>query len=227
MSMTTTPLLRQRGVSLIVVMVMLLLGTVVVLGSTRVGWLNEKLVGNQSDYQRSFAAAEALMRDAENDILGIGPSCPGNECRSPVGGRPFFPQDLDDLEEVRILIGPNPCRDGICTPATVNTFTTATFTTNLATMTGVIGTSTATIAATYGQYTGRAPAAAGNPLLTGAGANAWYWIEVFPYNLGSNIVSQGPKPLSPIIYRINVVVQGQKPGSRVWLREVFWRQPGG
>lgn len=229
---------RQRGVSLIVVMVMLLLGTIVVLGSTRVGWFNEKLVGNQSDYQRTFAAAEAVMRDAERDIKGLLADgvtpCNANAafvgCRDFGGGRPFFPQDEDDIDTVRARIGAGPCRDGICMPATVNTFTTATFTANLAAMTGVIGTSTNIIAATYGEYTGLAPGAAGNPLVTGAAANAWYWVEVFHYDVASGITNASanqatPDLAHPFVYRINVVVQGQRPGSRVWLREVFVPRP--
>lgn len=227
----------QRGVSLIVVMVMLLLGTIVVLGSTRVGWLNEKLVGNQSDYQRSFAAAEAVMRDAELDIRGVqinGTPCNASAafvgCRNFGGGRPFFPQDEDDIDLVRARIGTGPCRDGICMPATVNTFTTATFTTNLATMTGVIGTSTNNISARYGEYTGLSPGAAGNPLITGTAANAWYWVEVFQYDIASGITNASnneavPDAAHPFVYRINVVVQGQKAGSRVWLREVFVPRP--
>ena len=104
---------RQQGVSLIVVMVMLLLGTIVVLSSTRVGWLNERLVGGESDYQRAFAAAEALIRDAELDILGLradGTRCDGDPsvpspCRSASPAGLFFPQtdeELDVLHAARI-----------------------------------------------------------------------------------------------------------------------------
>lgn len=52
---------HQQGIALIVVMVMLLLATIVVLGSARLGWLNERMVGSESDHQRAFAAAEALI----------------------------------------------------------------------------------------------------------------------------------------------------------------------
>ena len=228
---------RQRGISLIVVMVMLLLGTVVVLGSTRVSWLNEKLVGNQSDYQRSFAAAEALVRDAERDIKGVAIDgvTPCNAsvafvgCRNFGGNQPFFPQDDEDLDLARARItSTTSCQQGICMPATVNTFTTATFSTQLSTMTA--GTGTAAVAASYGQYTGQTPAAAGNPLLTGPNAQAWYWVEVFRYDDASGIINATgnlpvPDKTHPFVYRITAIVQGQKPGTRVWLRSVYIPNP--
>ena len=68
----------ERGIALIVVMVMLILGSILVLGSTRTTWFNETMVGNDSDYSRAYAAAEALIHDAEADIRG-----------APVGGQPF------------------------------------------------------------------------------------------------------------------------------------------
>jgi type IV pilus assembly protein PilX len=63
----------QRGVSLPIVLIFLLLAIISVLGAFRAGFLNEKMVGNESDYNRAFAAAEALMRDAEMDIRGRRP----------------------------------------------------------------------------------------------------------------------------------------------------------
>lgn len=226
---------RERGVSLIVVMVMLLLGTIIVLGSTRVGWLNEKLVGNQSDYQRTFAAAEAALRDAERDIKGLnedGTVCNTSAafvgCRNFGAGLAFFPQDEDDLDTLKARLGTNVCLQGICLPASTSTFTTATFSTNLSSMTA--GTGTSAIAATYGQFTGLTPAAQGNPLLTGSAARAWYWVEVFHYEAASGIIqSTGNQPTPdlahPFVYRITAYVQGQKAGSRVWLRSVYVPRP--
>ncbi|MDP2262058.1 MAG: PilX N-terminal domain-containing pilus assembly protein [Hydrogenophaga sp.] len=226
------PARRELGVSLIVVMVMLLLGSIVVLGSTRVGWLNEKLVGNQGDYQRTFAAAEAVLRDAERDIKGLqndgitpcNASAAFVGCRDFGSGRPFFPQDEDDLDTLKARIGSNVCLQGICLPATVTAFSSATFPDSLGTMTA--GTGTAAIAATYGQFTGLTPAAVGNPLLTGASARAWYWVEVFHYESASGILNAtanvpAPDMAHPFVYRITAYVQGQKPGSRVWLRSIF------
>lgn len=226
---------RQRGVSLIVVMVMLLLGTIVVLSSTRIGWLNEKLVGSESDYQRAFAAAEALLRDAERDIKGLQidnvTPCRATAnfvgCRDFGANRPFFPQDDDDLDllATRVSTGANSCLQGICLPATVTTLGTATWGTSAALATMTAGTGTAAIAATYGLYTGASPAAAGNPLLSTPG-NAWYWVEVFRYTDAAGLITAAdtvpiPDKKHPFVYRITAYVQGLKPGTRVWLRSVF------
>lgn len=64
---------KQRGVSLVMVLIFLLLAIISVLGAFRAGFLNEKIVGSESDYNRAFAAAEALIRDAEIDIRGRRP----------------------------------------------------------------------------------------------------------------------------------------------------------
>lgn len=227
---------KQAGISLIIVMVMLLLGSVVVLGSTRLGWLNEKMVGSESDQQRAFAAAEALVRDAERDIKGLqvdnSTPCSTNTayvgCRDFGSGRPFFPQEDDDLDLLssRVAGGTNSCRQGICLPASVTTLTSATWTGSaLATMTA--GTGTASIAATYGQYTGASPAAAGNPLLSANPAQAWYWVEVFRYTDAAGLLQPAgtsmpiPDKKHPFVYRITAYVQGLKPGTRVWLRSVY------
>jgi type IV pilus assembly protein PilX len=69
----STPLTKQRGVSLPIVLIFLLLAIISVLGAFRAGFLNEKMVGNESDYNRAFAAAEAMIRDAEMDIRGRRP----------------------------------------------------------------------------------------------------------------------------------------------------------
>lgn len=90
---------RTQGFALIVVMVMLLLSCLVVLSSTRLSWLSERMLGAESDHQRAFAAAEALIRDAELDIRGLqagsnlpcqpDPSFVG--CRNFGAGHPLFP----------------------------------------------------------------------------------------------------------------------------------------
>ncbi|WP_439607939.1 pilus assembly PilX family protein [Hydrogenophaga sp.] len=237
---------RQQGVSLIVVMVMLLLGTIVVLSSTRVGWLNERLVGGESDYQRAFAAAEALIRDAERDIRGLQINnvtpCSNNAgyvgCRNFAGNQPFFPQEDNDLDllQARVASGANTCLQGICLPASVTALGAATWTTNLTAMTA--GTGATSIGAKYGEFTGIDPAAAGNPLLSWSrpgvvpvvAPRAWYWVEVFRYTDAAGIVAAAgnvpiPDKKHPYVYRITAYVQGMKGGTRVWLRSVFVPRP--
>lgn len=245
MKHTTYPygLVNQRGASLIVVMVVLLLGTLVVVGSTRVGWFNELLVGSESDYQRAFAAAEALIRDAERDIKGVQadnftPCKVGAHyigCRDFGAGHPFFPQedtDLDLLENRVTGAGSfNQCLQGICRPTSADTLGEAAWNTPSALAAMTAGTGTTAIAATYGAYTGAAPAAAGNPLLSATSpTRAWYWVEVFRYSDAGGIMNAAgnvpiPDQKHPFIYRITAYVQGIKGGTRVWLRSVFVPYP--
>lgn len=221
---------RQRGISLIVVMIMLLLSSLVVVGSTRVGTLNEALVGSESDTQRAFAAAEAMIRDAEFDILGQradGQPCSSDPtsavgCRSLAG--PFFPQGDDDLDtlvtSVSTADGFRNCRRGICLPAKVDSLDATAWTDDLVDMQAV--------GATYGQFTSTTPTAASNPLLTSIPPRAWYWVEVFRY---ANIPGSGDGRVAPdtvrhpFVYRITAFVQGTKPGTRVQLRSVFVPYP--
>jgi type IV pilus assembly protein PilX len=223
----------QHGVSLIVVMVVLLLGTLLMLGSTRVGTLHSALVGSESDAQLAFAAAEALMRDAELDIRGK--RADGQPCNTDptlaVGCRsladPFFPESDDDLDVLAASVaadsGVRGCRQGICLPQSVDSLDATAWTVGLADM--------QTVGATYGQYTGTSPAAASNPLLNTAAAQAWYWVEVFRYSEAGGILAHSkptPSPdmiRHPFVYRITVYVQGNKPGTRVQLRSVLVPYP--
>lgn len=215
----------ERGVTLVVVMVMLLLTTLALLTSNRVGWLNEKLVGSESDHERAFAAAEALIRDAEMDINGRqfdGTPCPANPatqfgCRNL--NAPYFPQGDDDLDTIqaRVAGGFASCSQGICLPGNPTALEAAgAWTTQFVAMQAV--------GATYGQFTGANPAAAGNPLLTAG--QAWYWVEVFRYATSASSEATGdavPVPVKehPYLYRITAYVQGMKPGTQVRLRSTF------
>ena len=66
---------RQRGISLFIVMIILLLALILVIGGLSVASLNESLVGNQSDAQRAYGAAQALMDAAQRDIRLNGRGC--------------------------------------------------------------------------------------------------------------------------------------------------------
>ena len=188
------------------------------------------------------AAAEALIRDAERDIKGVqennttlcrtGTNFVG--CRDFGAGRPFFPQDDDDLDLLQARVtgagNVNRCLQGICLPITEFGLNEATWNTPaaLAAMTG--GTGPTAIAATYGLYTQAAPAAAGNPLLSAVPARGWYWVEVFRYtDAGGIMAAAGNVPIPdkkhPFVYRITAYVQGLKGGTRVWLRSVFVPYP--
>ena len=225
----------QRGVALLVVMAALLITSIALLGSLQVGWLAERRVGSASDTQRAFAAAEALMRDAELDILGLradGTRCDSNAamlppCRSGAGA--FFPQSDEDLDllHARVSAGHRHCFQGICLPESVDSLQDA-WADDLAAMTA--GSADTAIAAVYGQFTGAAPQTAGNPLLNAATPRAWYWVEVFRYTQAAGIMHPAgdlpiPDRRRPFVYRITAFAKGLHPGTRVHLRSVFVPYP--
>jgi len=69
------PRARQRGISMFIVMIILLLALILVIGGLSVANLNESVVGNQSDAQRAYGAAQALMDAAQRDIRLNGLGC--------------------------------------------------------------------------------------------------------------------------------------------------------
>lgn len=226
------PLHRARGAALIVVLVMLLLAALVLLTSTRRNWLNDKLVASEADQQRTFAAAEALLRDAELDIQGLqadGSACPANPdpavCRSRGNGMGFFPREDDDLDLLQTLVSEQTgrCIVGLCLPQAIDALQAA-----LATEAGLK--SLEAVGARYGRFTGAKAEGAGHPLLDDRDVSGWYWIEVFRYSSAAAIQSgtQGlaiPDPAQPYVFRINAVARGLRDGTRVHLRSVFVPRP--
>lgn len=229
----STHLRRQQGATLLIVMVLLLLAALAVVGSTRGNWLNDKLLITETDRQRAMAAAEALLADAELDILGLradGSACPAAAasvltCRSRLNGQGFFPLEEDDFDLLQRLAAgqPHGCIRGLCIPATPDALTQA-----LTTAAGRAELIPA--AATYGQYTGANGGTAGHPLIDSTAPNGWYWVEVLRYSSASLISagSQGmpvPDPAQPFVYRIHAVVQGLRDGTRVHLTSVMVPRP--
>lgn len=106
----------ERGIALLTVLIILLLSSILVLGAFRVGFLNEILVGAESDHNRARAAAEALLRDAEIDIRGRRP--PYNALQTngfrgtPCRPTPDNQTSLDVAANYRVL--PNRSQVGGC-----------------------------------------------------------------------------------------------------------------
>ncbi len=74
MSMPPTPLLhrRQRGLSLIVTLVLLAIATVLGVSAYRISLGGEKNARNDRDYQLAWQSAEAALLDAQFDMEGPG-----------------------------------------------------------------------------------------------------------------------------------------------------------
>lgn len=234
---------RSRGLVLITVLVVLAMAALIVAASARSGLLHEMLTGHQSDQQRARAAAEALVRDAQIDILGVHPD--GRPCRQVAGTdqptpgfigcrqrgsaatplAPYFPQNTDEFEEARALVQVGaaiPCRDGICFPSSLAA---------LAHIEDALDTMKPA-AAVYRQFTRSDDVdagAAGNPLLSRSGPRGWYWVEAFrhePDGLPTRRHAHPmPDPTRPFVYRITAVSEGLKPGTRSVIKTLFVPYP--
>jgi type IV pilus assembly protein PilX len=234
----------QRGVSLLIVMVLVLVGSLAVLGALRYGILGEASVGNEADFQRARAAADALIEDARIDILGYLPPdntpCNPDEvnggCRSS-GTTPAIPLTWDDLDVLEDVISAQagfnanfPCLIAGAAPG-VNANPR-----RMAEPGGLCVTSTQPIGGAgaaanwwapalpaemlargtpFGGATGRIPDA-NDPILSNP-ARARYWIEAIRY---------ANRPLEPTqpsfqlksqraIYRVTAYAQGVRGGSVV------------
>ena len=221
----------QRGVTLFVVIVMVLLSTLFALWASKTSLFNEILISNDADYQRAFEAAQAALQDAELDIRGIRPdggdctpdATKPNVCRA--GSAVYFVDEQKDLVGLfsSLEIEATRCKQGICLKRTGNQdFWTDPTALNAMLVDGV--------GARYGQYTGALTGSASNPILnqTAAGRGAWYWVEVMPYDTSPGLVSGQPKlelNLTPqVVYRITTIARGLKASTQVVLQSTFARQ---
>lgn len=233
----------QRGLSLLVVIVILMLTLLMALGASRTALFNTLIVGNEADYQRTFDAAQALLQDAELDILGqdaAGHACApsasdGKVCRRL--GRVWFIDEEKDLTGLLALLQAQPgapCLQGICARLTG----THDFWDDAALFARM---RQAGVAARYGEFTGAQSGHHSHPLLNTMAANesGWYWVEVLPYAMGESRLltpsastsasTTATAPLSlhlnpAVVYRITAIAQGLKPGTLVVLQSTLARQ---
>lgn len=231
---------RQRGISLYIVIVLVMLSMLLALWGSRTSIFNEMIVGNDADYQRAIEAAQALIQDAEFDIKGTRPdgsSCvptTADTCRSPAAAAPvWFPNEDKDLANLFTTLNQasQKCIKGICLKRTGY----QDFWNDKATLDAMI---TADVGARYGQFTGAETGGnstkASNPILKNqtAGQGGWYWIEVMPYdgNAGnSGLITNGSTNLAlnlmpNVAYRITAIARGIKPNTQVVLQSTFVRQ---
>lgn len=242
--MPITPIKRQRGVSLFIVIILVMLSMLLALWSSRTALFNEMIVGNDADYQRAFEAAQALLQDAEFDIRGERPD--GSLC-APVADKPdvcrppgsstsvWFPTEDKELGNLfatlDVATASKNCVKGICLKRT----TEQDFWNNKTTLDAMIASN---VGARYGQFTGAETGGtstkASNPILknTTAGQGGWYWIEVMPYDSSagnSGLISNGSSNMAlnlkpNVAYRITAIARGLKPNTQVVLQSTYVRQ---
>lgn len=227
--------------SLFIVIVLVMLSMLLALWGSRTSLFNELVVGNDSDYQRAFEAAQALIQDAELDIRTEQPN--GSPCVTiagftdtcRLGGGLQFPLEDKELPDflgaLQLATTTQFCTKGICLKRTGN----QDFWNDKTALDTLIA---ADVGARYGQFTGAKTAAytskASNPILnqTAPGKGGWYWIEVMPYdqNAGnSGLISDGSTNLAlnlqpNIVYRITAIARGIKDSTQVVLQSTYVRQ---
>lgn len=203
---------KQRGISLFIVIVFVMLSMLLALWASRTSLFNELIISNDADYQRAFEAAQATLQDAELDIRGEnsdGSFCTpnntdGNICRRTTPEKiPLEAQEvgtlLADLADPSKIPSDAPkCKNGICIKRADrpdmsdkqdfwnNTDSKKGIT--LAQMTGVHTGTTIPVGARYGQFTGATIGDDNNPASpilrdkSASNKGAWYWIEILPYD---------------------------------------------
>jgi type IV pilus assembly protein PilX len=229
----TTLRQRQRGVSLLIVIVVVLLTMLMTVWASKTALLNELIVGNDADYQRAFEAAQAMLQDAEQDILGQNidgsacvPTSDPKVCRT-AGSVWFIGEDKDFVALLATLeaAASVPCVDAICAKRTgKQDFWNDKELLDKMRQQG----------ARYGMYTGAQKGSYSNPILqaTAEGAGAWYWVEVMPYASSAGaLITNNPRaePLAlnlkpALVYRITAIAQGLKSGTQVVLQSTLARQ---
>ncbi|RYF84279.1 MAG: pilus assembly protein [Comamonadaceae bacterium] len=227
---------RQRGIALVIVVVLVLVSALLALWGFRSTALNEAVVGNDADYLRAFEAAQALIQDAELDISGKRPD--GKDCiPEPTNPKICRQTQLTSgmwfIDEQQLLGGlinhlsgkSPPCEEGICLKRSGN----QDFWNDKTVLDTMIATG---VAARYGQYTGATTGNASNPILANQndGEGGWYWVEIMSYEgegVGGDVVkSDSSKKLTlnlnpSLVYRITAVARGRKPGTQVVLQSTF------
>jgi type IV pilus assembly protein PilX len=215
--------LRQRGISLVIVLVVLMLSVLLAMGAARTALLNEALTGNLSDEQRTAQAAEALLVDAQASVqlhLNQTSNDQAADELPNTRGEAFLPISQADYSRLALALektsgADTPCVLGYCvlTPdpgASLGNWWADPTTLNALWPLG----------ASYGTYTG-ATVPAGNAALN----NARFWVEIYPFSRTVDTQTLAPSDTHPFVYQITVVARGLKAGTQVVLRSVIMLTP--
>lgn len=118
--MSPLPINSSCGFALPMVMAMLMLGSLLTLNAWRDAWLAELRLQARSDDVRSRFIAEVVIQLALKDLLNTGPANSASAIRHQPGGpaqtHVFFPTTNTEIKELRLRLGSDECREGICAP---------------------------------------------------------------------------------------------------------------
>lgn len=208
---------HQQGISLMTVIVLVLLSGLLALWASRSALFHELVVGNAADHQRAQEAAEALLQDAQQDVLlhhagRPHPRVAQEHLLLPADSGADFDAFVAQLQSQQKAAA---CQHGLC----IKRSNAIDFWLQPATLAQMTQTG---VGARHGEYT-QAPPAEHSPLLLErtAGQGGWYWIEVLRHQpADGGDAALGPSVRTPLLYRITALARGLKPGSQVVLQTV-------
>ena len=201
---------REQGVTSIAVMGLLLLAS----GGLLSGWWaqiqDQQLQALALDRLRTQQAAEALLRDAEQDVL------------QPAGRAAQaspWPWTRSALMQLRAeLMGPAGarCAAGLCAPPAANHWPARHW--------RELNRDDAFWAsgARHGQFPG---ASTSDPLASALLAQGRYWVEVLLADSEDGVTDWTPTPEHPLVHRITAVAWGHRPGTQVVLQSLWVMVP--
>ena len=205
------PLQKQRGVSLLVVIVIVMIMALLAFWAMRSALFAELVTSNEADYQRAYQAAQSMVQDAKDDIVR---NLRGEGARD---GTTVvqFPEDATVFEDWAFGLSAQPthCQQALC----LRRLDAENFwddETSLAAMVAV--------GARYAQYSGMEAGEDINPILKSTAINkgAWYWIEPMLFEasqIGSvhnTLTGSSAQPVqADMLYRITAIALGMKGAS--------------
>jgi type IV pilus assembly protein PilX len=198
---------HQRGAVLIISLLFLVILTMLGVTAMTSTTFEERMAGNTRDTAVALNAAEAALRDARSEILGI-ELVPGKSRTASLGHISAFGPAAEDAS--------GECIDGLCRPrkvlgADTGTVTLADIPVNVSW--------TGAPSVQYGTYTGAPPllSASGTPL-----QQPRYVIELFCLLLpdGSMV---GPGETCKV-YRFTARGYGRNPNTHVTLQEIYFKE---
>lgn len=191
---------RQRGITLVVVLILLVIVTLVGIAGARIALLGERSTRNDRDYQIAWQAAEAALMDAQFDIRG--PNASGSQRMA------LFSENNTSV----FLPGCNTSSDhrGLCEPSeTKPVWASVDF----------LDESNSATTVAYGTYTGRAFDAGATGVRPARVPR--YIIEWVPDTTPLLNASSGSKP---IMYRITAMGFGTRDDVQVVLQVAFKKE---
>ncbi len=211
---------RHRGSTLIVSLLFLMVITLIATGVWRMAMEQEKMAGNERDYQIAFEAAEAALRDAELDYFNV---CARDAGTCTPRALPIVGMQGFGSQAISGVPAPGSCSDkGLCV-GVFNSYSTGTALTKLFAgqpdPTVLDGTAPASkgVRVTYGAFTRSSSDA--NRTLPNVSAQPAYVVEAICYGGGSNASGCNP------VFRVTAIGYGRRADTRVVLQSFLEPTP--